>query len=81
MQINGKREAVKSKIKSAISRKSDKNAQFINSAKLSGNKQIADFKFAKERSDFRKSKARRFRNRGGGAELRRRAAVLSGYIL
>ena len=29
-----------------------------NSAKLNGNKEIADFIFAKERSDFRKLKAR-----------------------
>ena len=54
----GEKQNVKSKIKSAIYRKVNKNAQSDKSAQCDGNKQIADFIFAKERSDFCKSKAR-----------------------
>ena len=50
----GKREAVKSKIKSAIPKEAYKKAQVNDSANQSKNKRIADFIFAKERSDFRK---------------------------
>jgi hypothetical protein len=52
----GEKQNVKSKIKSAIYRKVNKNAQSDKSAQCDGNKQIADFIFAKERSDFRKRK-------------------------
>jgi hypothetical protein len=65
-QIYGKREAVKSKIKSAISRKSDKNKQVLKSSRHNGNKEIADFNCTKERSDFRATIARMFANRKGG---------------
>ena len=51
-QIYGKREAVKSKIKSAISRKSDKNKQVLKSSRHNGNKEIADFNLRKSAAIF-----------------------------
>ncbi|MCR5122228.1 MAG: hypothetical protein K6B74_07395 [Ruminococcus sp.] len=54
----GERKPNGSKIKSAISRKSNKNAEANKSAYLFGNKEIADFICVKERSDFHATKAR-----------------------
>jgi hypothetical protein len=56
--VRNSKKSIRTKLKSAILKKCDKNAELNSSAKSNKNKQIADFICTKERSDFRATIAR-----------------------
>jgi hypothetical protein len=78
-QVYGKEKTLSPKLKSAISRKSDKNKQVLKSSRHDGNKEIADFNLRKSAAIFANRKHECSQNRKGGENhaVKRRGSNLS----